>query len=80
MGIFHLAISRTSNGIFEYLTTGLLVWRVLHLRHRGLTSLKSWRPLREERIRPFAKIGGPAASRDGAAFVLHLRLKAALCA
>ena len=49
-------------------------------REKLLTSLKFWRPLREERIGPFAKIGSPAAGRDCAAFVLHLRLKAALCA
>ena len=47
---------------------------------KQLTSLKFWLPLREERIGPFAKIGSPAAGRDCAAFVLHLRLKAALCA
>src|SRR5262249_35033715 len=47
-------------------------------RNKQLASLKFWRPLREERVSPFAKIGGPAAGRDRAAFVLHLRLKAAL--
>jgi hypothetical protein len=47
---------------------------------KQLTSLKFWWPLREESIGAFAKIGGPAAGRDCAAFVLHLRLKATLCA
>jgi hypothetical protein len=49
-------------------------------RDKQLTSLKFWRPPREERIGPFAEIGSPAASSDCATLVLRLRLKAALCA
>src|SRR5215470_14845393 len=43
-----------------------------------LAPLKFWRPLREERIGPFAEIHGAAAGRDGATLVLHLRFKAIL--